>query len=279
MSNSYQDAQPSYVNMNVTPDTYSLSRRSSSHLQQVPSLSIHLQKYQPPPPPQHHHQHQQQVVPPSEELCSTCSSETESSSEDDDESGSETEGDEEEEEEHHEEKEIFIDFKPRVSPMPSPSSVATKKKKKLIKAMSEGEILLDDNGKGKQIPIHSASEEDLGPPPTDYSSKRLEYGDAPIRDEDIFKADKFLSVSPDANIPSNRYCRESFRKRSVSLEDPLADDETTKKSSRSLKTYGASTSGSPDGKSSFASSDDITRDHSDGNWNESQTTVLPRPPR
>lgn len=279
MSNSYQDAQPSYVNMNVTPDTYSLSRRSSSHLQQVPSLSIHLQKYQPPPPPQHHHQHQQQVVPPSEELCSTCSSETESSSEDDDESGSETEGDEEEEEERQEEKEIFIDFKPRVSPTPSPSSVATKKKKKLIKAMSEGEILLEDNGKGKQLPIHSASEEDLGPLPTDYSGKRLEYGDAPIRDEDIFKADKFLSVSPDASGSSNRYCRETFRKRSVSLEDPLADDETTKKSSRSLKTYGASTSGSPDGKSSFASSDDVTRDHSDGNWNESQATVLPRPPR
>lgn len=276
MSTSYQDAQPSYVNMNLGPDTYSLSRRSSTHLQQVPSLPMNLQKHHPPPPQPHHHQHQQQVVPPSEELCSTCSSETESSTEGEEESGSETE---EDDEEGQEEKEIFIDFKPRISPTPSPSSVATKKKKKLIKAMSEGEILLEDNGKGKHLPIHAASEEDLGPPPTDYSRKQLDYADTPIRDEDIFKADNFLNVSPDASTTANRYSRETFRKRSVSLEDQLADEEITKKSSRSLKANGTSPNGSPDGKSSFASSDDITRDHSDGNWNESQATILPRPPR
>lgn len=281
LSTTYQDAQPSYVNVNAVPDTYSLSRRSSAHLQhqQVPSVSINLQQtphHQHPPPQHQHHHQQQQVVPPSEELCSTCSSETESSTEDDDEeSGSETEQDEEE-------REIFIDFKPRLSPTPCPSNVATtKKKKKLIKAMSEGEILLEDNGKCKQIPIHSASEEDLVQAPMDYSKKNLEYADTPIRDEDICKADKFLNVSPDA-AAANRYSRETFRKRSVSLEDPLADEGVIKKPSRSSLKPNGSSPGSPcpeDGKSSFASSDDITRDHSDGNWNESQATVLPRPPR
>lgn len=277
LSTSYQDAQPSYVNVNVGPDTYSLSRRSSTHLQhqQVPSISMNLPTHH--HQPQQQHQQQQQVVPPSEELCSTCSSETESSSEDDDEesgSGSESE----EGYENEEEKEIFIDFKPRLSPSPSPSNIATvKRKKKLIKTMSEGEILLEDNSKGKHMPFHS--EDDLAQTPTDYSTKNLDYTDTPIRDEDVFKADGFLNASPDASTKAaHRYSREAFRKRSVSLEDPLADVEIIKKSSKSLKTNGSSP-GSPDGKSSFASSDDITRDHSDGNWNESQATVLPRPPR
>lgn len=279
LSVSYLDAQPSYVNVNIVPDTYSLSRRSSTHLQhqQVPSVLVNLQQlhHQHPAPQQLPTHHQQQVVPPSEELCSTCSSETESSTEDD-ESESETEDD-------AEEKEIFIDFKPRLSPAPSLGGISTtKKKKRLMKALSEGEILLEDNNKGKQMPIHSASEEDLCQPPTDYSKKNLEYAGTPIRDEDIFKADKFLSVSPDASSASNRYTRETFRKRSVSLEDPLADEEIIKKPSRNLRPTNGSSPGSPcpdDGKSSFASSDDITRDHSDGNWNESQATVLPRPPR
>lgn len=280
LSVSYQDAPHSYVN--VVPETYSLSRRSSAHLspQQVPSLSVNLQNQahhhahfaQPPahhPPPQ-----QQQVVPPSEELCSTCSSETETSTEEEEETeGSETEC------EDDEEKEIFIDFKPRLSPTPSPPGVAGKKKKRLVKAMSEGEILHEDNGKGKQVPIHSASDEDLNQPPTEYSNKHLDYAGTPIRDEDIFKADNFLNVAPDASTIANRYTREAFRKRSVSLEDPLAEVETTRKSNRRLQANGSSP-GSPDGgKSSFASSDDVTREHSEGHWNESQTTVLPQPPR
>lgn len=269
LSTTYQDAQPSYVNVNTVPDTYSLSRRSSTHLQhqQVPSISMNLQT--------HHHQHQQplqqqQVVPPSDEMCSTCSSETESCTESD-ESGSETD-----EEENEEEKEIFIDFKPRLSPTPCPGNVqtTTKKKKRLIKAMSEGEILLEVNGKSKQMPFHS--EEELAQQPTNYSAKHLEYADTPIRDEDIFKADNFLNASPDASSAANRYTREAFRKRSVSLEDPLADIEVIKRSSRRLKANGSSPA-SP--KSSFASSDDVTRDHSEGNWNDSQATVLPRPPR
>lgn len=262
LSVSYQDAQPSYVN--VVPDTYSLSRRSSAHLQhqQVPSLALNLHHQQ------HHHQQlphqpqQQQVVPPTEELCSTCSSETESSSEDEDEeeeeSGSETEEDEEEEE--ADEKEIFIDFKPRLSPTPGPGGAATmKKKKKFVKT--------EDSDKSK----HSASEEDFAQTPTN-----LEYVDSLLLDEDIFRKDK--RQSPDASTTANKYSRDTLRKRSSSLEDPLADVEIIKKSSRSLKANGSSP-GTPDRKSSFASSDDITRDHSDGNWNESQATILPRPPR
>jgi hypothetical protein len=71
----------------------------------------------------------------------------------------------------------------------------------------------------------------------------------------------------------NRYCRETFRKRSVSLEDPLADDgEIVKKASKNLRANGSSP-GSP-----CASTDDVTRDHSEGNWNDSQITVLPLPP-
>jgi hypothetical protein len=254
-SMSYQDAHASYVNVS-TPDTYSLSRRSSAHLQPhqlVSSVQAH----------HHQHQPQQPPLPPSDEMCSTCSSETESSSGSEEESESETE--QEDDDVAEEEKEIFIDFKPA----PSPSSVATvKKKKKLVKAMSEGEILIENAGRAKQISGHAASEEDLLPPPKDYA-KNLEYTDTPIRDEDVFKVD--------IEAPS-RYCRETFRKRSVSLEDPLADDESARKSSRNLRANGSSP-GSPDVKSTFASSDDITRDHSDGNWNESQATVLPRPPR
>lgn len=274
LSASHQDAQ--YVN--VTPDTYSLSRRSSAH-QQVPSLSLNLQTHQHHQPQPHHYQQQQQqqqVVPPSEELCSTCSSETETSTEDEEsESGSETDQCEEGEEE----REIFIDFKPRVSPTPNLGEGTMRKKKKLIKALSEGEILLEESENGKQMPVHAASEEDLAQTPTDYSKKHLDYATTPIRDEDIFKADNFMSTSPDASTTSNRYTRETLRKRSVSLEDPLADElEIIKKSNRHLKTNGSSP-GSPDRKSSFASSDDVTRDHSDGHWNESQTTVLPRAPR
>lgn len=252
LSISFQDAQPSYVN--VVPDTYSLSRRSSAHLQHqlVPSLALnlhHQHHYQQPLP--HPTQLQQQVAPPTEELCSTCSSETESSSEDEEESGSETE------QEEDDEKEIFIDFKPRLSPTPG----LAKKKKKLAKA--------EDNEKGKQ----SASEEDSTQTPTN-----VEYANTQIHDGDILRQDKISRAPPDASTTSNRYSRETLRKRSVSLEDPLADVEITKKSSRSLKPNGSSP-GSPDRKSSFASSDDVTRDHSDGNWNESQATILPRPPR
>ncbi|CRK87140.1 CLUMA_CG000949, isoform A [Clunio marinus] len=199
-----------------------------------------------------------------------------------DEEGEEASGSETELDDEREEKEIFIDFKPRLSPTLSNVST-TKRKKKLTKAMSEGEILLDDAGKNTtQFPIHSASDEDLNqqPPPTYYSKKNLNYADTPIRDEDVFKVDNFLNMPPDVSATARRYSRETLRKSSVSLEDPLADDMIIKKSSLGLKANKSSPSspGADDGRSLFASSDDVTRDHSEGHWNESQATVLPRPP-
>jgi hypothetical protein len=292
--------QPSYVN--VVPDSLS-SRRSSaaSQSQQVPQLinSNQIQQQQ-----QQHHQHQQQGIPPQDEMCSTCSSSTGSESscesgeeDEEDQSGSETEkvvdddddneiDDENEDYDEDEEKEIFIDFKP-ISPSPSQTMTSStgmqtmKKKKKLIKAMSEGEILIEEN-KCKKVPMISASEEDLTSPLEEYSSKNLEYTDSPIRDEDICKTENLLNVVPETttkSTSSHRYKREAFRKRSVSLEDPLADeDEMVQKSTTKSKSSLGSPS-PPEGKSSFASSEDITRDHSDGLWNESQATVLPQPPR
>lgn len=272
----YQDAQPSYVNMNVVADTYSLSRRSSMQQQQVPSVSINLtQPHQQQQLLQQHYNQSLQLVPPSDEMCSTCSSETESETETN-EDETETEA---YEQEHEEEKEIFIDFKPHLSPPPAPSSnvLITKKKKKLIKAMSEGEILLENDDKNKPKAT-SASEEDLQlQSPRNYIDN-LHYTDTPIRDEDVFKVDNFLNSSSDVSSVA-RYSRDNFRKRSVSLEE-TADAEITRKSNKNLKaTNTSSTGGSPIDGRSFASSDDITRDHSDGIWNESQVTILPCPPR
>lgn len=282
LSSAYQDAQPSYVNANVSADTYSLSRRSSSS-QQVPSLiainmvvaqqqQLHNQKH-----------HALQQVPPSDEMCSTCSSETDSQSESDEceedcdyEEQSEINEENEEEpsdpeEYDSQEKEIFIDFKPHVSPSKDI------KKKKLIKTMSEGEILLENNGKGSKKLV-LASEVDLQQ--QENYSEYLEYANTPIRDEDIFKTLAASGDQPQTATSStttlNRYCRETFRKRSISLEDPLADVEEKKKPNINLKPNG-STPGSPGGKS-FASSDEVTRDHSDITWNDSQITILPLPP-
>lgn len=296
LSSAYQDAQPSYVNASVTADTYSLSRRSSSS-QQVPSLTaINMVATQPQAShPKHHHALQQ--VPPSDEMCSTCSSETETESgseeceeEYDDEQpemndeneaepyeAEECDSQDYEEEEEEYEKEIFIDFKPHISPSKDV------KKKKLLKAMSEGEILVENNEKGKQKPL-SASEEDLQLQ-KEYI-EHLEYANTPIRDEDIFKAlDTSGDQAPTTTTTSssstlNRYSRDNFRKRSVSLEDPLADTaEIAKKStSKNLRPDGSTPDGSPGDVKSFASSDDITRGQSEANWNESQITILPLPP-
>lgn len=293
----YQDAQPSYVNMNTISETYSLSRRSSmQQQQQVPSVSINLNQLQ-----QQHQQQQHilpqkhcnqalQQVPPSDEMCSTCSSETESESEtenDDDvddeeeeedvDDESEVEGCEHDEPTEEEEKEIFIDFKPHFSPTSNTSTLIAKKKKKLVKAMSQGEILTENNERSKQKPI-SMSEEDLKLP--NVYTENLHYTDTPIRDEDICRANSiFSAASANAASALNRYDKETFRKRSISLEDPLTDDpETTKKTNKNLKAN-YSPNGSPCDGRSFASSDDVTRDHSDGNWNESQVTILPCPPR
>jgi hypothetical protein len=272
----FSGSNEAYVNANVAADTYSLSRRSSMQQQQVPSVSINLSQlqmhpqhfYQQQQQQHHHHQTKFQQVPPSEEMCSTCSSESMTESETED-------GEEESEMEidvhNDEEKEIFIDFKPHISPIndkvnstATATTMTTKRKKKLLKAMSEGEILIDNCEKLKQK-LMSASEEDL----QEYEAyaETFEYSDAPIRDEDIFKADRHLKAS---ELPLNRCSREAFRKRSISLEEA----EIVKKSNN------ISSPGSPTEGKSIASNDDITRDGSDGIWNESQSTVVfPRQPR
>lgn len=256
--------QPSYVN--VVPDTYSLSRRSSTHQQQVPSLSITASTSSA------QQSTSSQQVPPSDEMCSTCESETDSNQDDDEDDEEECEEEEEDEEDDEtdrdeEEQEIFIDFKPRLSPAPSPSSIS-KKKKKLTKAMTEGDSLVENNKRDKhKLPANDE----------DYKSINE---NSSIRDQANFKPEKF-----DNNI---RYSRETFRKRSVSLEDPLADEEVLKPAIKNLKIQHPSAPESPDlsirGKSQFPSTDSITNDgtrgdHSDGIWNESQVTVLPVPPR
>lgn len=285
--------------------------------QQVPSLVINSSSIQHHQQLQHQHQqkshHHQalQQVPPNDEMCSTCSSETESQSEsegDEDDDGCDDDENEQDENEHgdshedeesesvggveeddnedleDEEKEIFIDFKPNVSKnisnvTSSKEELATKKKKKkFIKAMSVGEMLIDNNEKDKQKLI-SASDDDLQQQNKDYT-ENLQYNHAPIRDEDIFRP---LSTSEDQTATSssstlNRYSRETFRKRSVSLEAPIANGvENVKKTSKNLKPEGSTPDSPCDGRS-FASSDDITRDQSEGNWNDSQITVLPLPP-
>ena len=143
--------------------------------------------------------------------------------------------------------------------------------------MSQGEILTENNERSKQKPI-SMSEEDLKLP--HVYTENLHYTDTPIRDEDICRANNiFSTASVNASSALSRYDKETFRKRSISLEDPLTDDmDATKKINKNLKAN-YSPSGSPCDGRSFASSDDITRDHSDGNWNESQVTILPCPPR
>jgi hypothetical protein len=305
--------QPSYVNVNSVADTYSLSRRSSSsshqhhQQQQVPSLAITTASQQHQSSASSHQKHHQalQQVPPNDEMCSTCSSETQTESETEDdenedgENSQEEEGEEEEElscdeeegsqEEEEEEKEIFIDFKPNLSPTQpkadlTANAATVKKNKKLIKAMSEGEILLENIEIDKQKAT-SASEDDLQQQQNLQQksyAENLYYNNTPIRDEDIFKALSSAAIATDqtntaatssSSSTLNRYCRETFRKRSVSLEDPLADEaEIVKKVSKNLKADGSSPG------SLCASTDDVTRDHSEGNWNDSQITVLPLPP-
>lgn len=187
----------------------------------------------------------------SEEYCSTCDSESDSK----------------------QEKEIFIDFKPRMSPVPSPRG----RRKRLQKAMSEGEILFDKRREigDEEIPITSTSEEDLKPKQSGDGAYL--YSNVPIKDEGICIKNHLLKLPADRDIMKHR--RDAFRKRSISLEAGAAEDG---ESDESKPTKSIPSSPCLDEKtkdiSTFPSSDslanDLTRDHSDGNWNESQATVL-----
>lgn len=201
----------------------------------------------------------------SEEYCSTCES-------------SETE-----EEDSKQEKEIFIDFKPRLSPVPSPRH----RRKRLQKTLSDGEILYEKRRESIAIDemaatVTSTSEEDLKTRENQRNNAYL-YSNIPIKDEGICDKNNLLKL-PSERDNNVRHRREAFRKRSISLEEALVDDSTDNDNEARKSTI---KSGPPSPSliekaekdiSTFPSSDslanDLTRDHSDGIWNESQATVL-----
>ena len=187
-------------------------------------------------------------------------------------------------EEAEQQQEIFIDFKPRISPISSPPQ---SRKTRLQKTLSEGEILYDKRREeavdGIVPTLGSASEEDLKTPEeSNHHILNYSYSNVPIKDEGI--CDNHLLKLPQAvddNVVRNR--RESFRKRSISLEDGKPNDGEGVVANNMFKAIVSPLSPCLDeysskGHSDFASSDslsnEITRDHSDGIWNESQATVL-----
>lgn len=170
----------------------------------------------------------------SDEYCSTCSSETES----------------------NEEKEIFIDFKPSVSPI----------KKMISKSVYEDDEANDDPA------ITSASEEDLRLRVEQSMLNMHTYSNVPIRHDD-----HLLKLPGERDVNANNR-REAFRNRSISLDKNAGK---TTENDEYHKHHIKSGPPSPclDDKSknisTYPSADSLsTRDHSDGNWNESQATVL-----
>lgn len=258
-----QQRRASYA-VTAPVDTHTLKRRNSSHQTQF------IQ-------PQFEEHQIENMRVSTDESCSTCDSE-------DDES------------EPKEEKEIIIDFKPRISPVPSPSVI---RRKKLHKTLSDGEILIEKRKeKTEATSIVAASEEDLKPSAHDTPTqlKNFHYTDS-IRDEGICcKTEKYTKpAAPQANgstcYVSGRYMREVFRKRSISLEDPTAPDVVEVSQQQKLQPLKVKSSPpSPfleelmvQVNSQYPSCDSLAtealRDHSDSIWNESQITVLPAAPR
>lgn len=196
---------------------------------------------------------------PSEDRTSTCDSETDSK----------------------QEQEIFIDFKPKISPVPSPRS----KKKRLQKTLSEGEILIDKRRElGDGMPMSAASEEEIKRTNENMRKSNYFYSNIPIKDEGICDAKNLLKLPGDDDISALKQKREAYRKRSISLENPSIDIEDEPEP---IPNKSAPPSPCPDelsvkGYSTYPSTDslanDLTKDHSDGIWNESQATVLQADP-
>lgn len=172
-----------------------------------------------------------------------------------------------------EEKEIFIDFKPRLSP-PSPKS----RKRGLLKTRSEGEILVDRRRESlvdaAVVCPTSQSEEDLIRPShvhqmqLDIDEDRFRYQCVPIKDEGIFVEQNFFSpMSHHLGVTraNGGVRRDHFRKRSISLDEQQQQHQHQ---------YSPTVDDSPEDlrecKSGCASTDSLsTKEQS-----ESQITVL-----
>lgn len=180
----------------------------------------------------------------SEEYCSTCESDSESQLQ----------------------REIFIDFKPSISP------VHSRRRKRLQKTVSDGEMLMEKRIEfgPKEATITSTSEEELKIRENDNAT--VIYSNLPIKDEGIFNNNNLCNllkppIERDINA-NNR--REAFRKRSISLEES-GDEKSGSDGSKGADDKDKNISTFP---SSDSLANDLTRDHSDANWNESQATVL-----
>ncbi|XP_052743270.1 uncharacterized protein LOC112045005 isoform X2 [Bicyclus anynana] len=179
------------------------------------------------------------------------------------------------------EKEIIIDFEPRPDDEAIPFTTLRRKTKRVLqKTLSEGEILMDarkneisgttDGIKDAPI-IMSTSQENMTQEDREREALYKEYitqnySQTPIKDEGIF------GFEPDGSF--------STAKSSPASPDPVSSDVVTKpKPKRAVITNNVTTILAPLDKSSPCASNesltvDQSRDHSDGLWNESQTTVL-----
>lgn len=176
----------------------------------------------------------------SDEYCSTCSSETESK----------------------EEKEIFIDFKPSMSPI----------QKRMSKSVYDDKSFDQEPESANDDPaITSTSEEDLRMRDEISILNMHTYSNVPIRHDD-----HLLKLPGERDVNANNR-REAFRNRSISLDKNAGDEIESDEYPKHMKSGPPSPCLDDKSKniSTYPSADSLsTRDHSDGNWNESQATVL-----
>ncbi|KAG5899755.1 hypothetical protein JTB14_006092 [Gonioctena quinquepunctata] len=183
-------------------------------------------------------------------------------------------------------KEIFIDFKPQLPP--TAEKVA---KRSLMKALSEGEILLDqrrtkiiDDCVVPEKPLHSISHDNIN---TEEEQKTFTpyFQDSPIQNEGICKP---LEENVYSSIDTGMYGQDSIDE---DFHEHLIYNKMLLNKQNSQEGVGIdmerwlrdecivpSISFLPEKRlSPFTSNDSLTndaRDQSDGIWNESQVTVL-----
>lgn len=176
----------------------------------------------------------------SDEYCSTCSSETEPI----------------------EEKEIFIDFKPSVSPI----------QKRMSKSVYDDESFDQQPESPNDDPaITSTSDEDLRLRDEKLMLNMHTYSNVPIRHDDYL-----LKLPGERDVNANNR-REAFRNRSISLDKNAREETKSDECHKHIKSGPPSPCLDDKSKniSTYPSADSLSiRDHSDGNWNESQATVL-----